>query len=275
MSSFPGTGQFGKNPLVRVARVIGGESFERSGERDRRRIQWSVTPKDASSDAQVATATLAWRAVGVQVGDAHPEDPSLRASEFRVSQARENRYAWIVEWTYQPVSPTDPGGDDPTEPGFLEVNVDNEVEFQDFYRQNAAIPVDGTAPLPIAPILDGELIAVDGRPTSLPVRLIRADISIIVEGFPLFATYATASGRRNNVVFLGGAVGSILYTGARSNRIAPNRFRVTHTFVQDEFFHCRQIGTFDPDTNALVDSYWVQPFRDFANFESLLGLPPL
>lgn len=275
MSAFPGTGQFGANPQVRVARVIGGESFERSGERDRRRIQWSVTPKDPSVEAQVATATLAWRAVGVQVGDAHPEDPSLRASEFRVSQTRENRYAWVVEWTYQPVSPTDPGGDDPTEPGFVEVNVDNEVEFQDFYRQNAAVPAQGTAPLPLVPIADGEPIAVDGRPTSLPVRTIRADISIIVEGFPDFALFATATGRRNNVVFLGGAIGSILYTGARSNRIAPNRFRVTHTFVQDEFFHCRQIGTFDPDTNALVDSYWVQPFRGFANFQAVLGLPPL
>jgi len=275
MSAFPGTGEFGANPQVRVARVIGGESFERSGERDRRRIQWSVTPKDPSVEAQVATATLAWRAVGVQVGDAHPEDPSLRASEFRVSQTRENRYAWVVEWTYQPVSPTDPGGDDPTEPGFVEVNVDNEVEFQDFYVQGADFYTNGLPPLPPVPTTIGEIIAVDGRPTSLPVRTIRADISIIVEGFPDFATFAIASGRRNNVTFLGGAVGSILYTGARSNRIAPNRFRVTHTFVQDEFFHMRQIGTFDPDTGDLIDCFVIQPFRNFADFQAVLGLPPL
>lgn len=272
MTSLGSVGQFGQNPRVRIARIVGGDVWERVNDSDRRRIRWRIVPDRAGSSSDLRTATNAWRALGVQVGDAHPEDPLLRATEFRVQQSREHRHGWEVEWTYEPV-----GGGldvDPTEPGYVEVNVDNEVEFQDFFVQDATLPSQGQPSLPPPVITDGESIAVDGRPTSLPVRTIRADISVVIEGWPDFPAYATATGRRNNVTFQGGAVGSVLYTGARSNRIESNVWRVVHSFVQDQFFHCRQIGRFDSD-GELLEALWVQPFREFANFDLALGLPPL
>lgn len=274
MTQFPGTGQFGTNPGVRVQRVIGGDTFERTGEQDRRRIRWTVYPRENTPQSSTTTATQAWRAVGVQVGDPHPEDPQLLATEFRVQQSRENRFAWQVEWTYLPFSSDDPGGDDPFEPGFVEINVDNEVEFVDFYRQQSDFPPNGQPPLPPVPIITGEVIAVGGRPTSLPIRTIRADISVVINGWPNFPLYALTTARRNSVEFQGGAIGSVLYTGARSNRIGPNTWRVTHQFVQDQFYHMRQIGEFD-DEGGLINAYWVQPFRGFADFEAALDLPPL
>lgn len=275
---------YGSNdPRITVKQLIGRSRVERRFDAIRRtdvlyvdtvravgQTAYTFTP---TADDAIDAITVTYNGtdfVPLVIGSAHPDDPTTFAQEFRIQEVQGKRGAWEVEWTFS--TPDGSGIIDPPPVGYTEVNVDNEVEFQDFFRQNAAIPPQGNAPLPLVAITDGEDIAVDGRPTSLPVRTIRADVSIIVEGWPLFAVYAVVTGRRNDASFLGGVTGSILYTGARSNRISENQWRVTHSFVQDQFFHCRQIGKFS-DVGDLVEAYWVQPFPlgDFA----FLGLPPL
>jgi hypothetical protein len=88
-----------------------------------------------------------------------------------------------------------------------------------------------------------------------------------------------ARGTRNSVVFRNGAVGSVLYKGAKASRIGIDKVQITHSFAQDNWYHLIQYASVGPDGRVILDGaipfqkaasvFWKQPFPTQADFNQL------
>jgi hypothetical protein len=210
------------------------------------------------------------------VGDAFPGETDVYAVSYNITHIPDSRGVWEVSFQYEN---TEPGTVQPQEPGYVEFSVDFSSEFRDTYRANPSI---GSAPLgqPNNNDIGGSPIDSAGEAVSGLI-----DFATITIGETVLAstiqsrlfTIATLTGRRNNGVFQGFAAGTLVYQGASANRIAVDKYSVTHRFAYDERFHMQQMPERDQNREVVCirdnanilrakTVRWVQPFPSLANF---------
>ena len=227
--------------------------------------------------------------VGIELYDPWPDDPSLlavRPGEMR----RLDGHNSLVElpWHYENVPPIPPGQPRPDEVGYVEQNTDHRRELIKLYRKEPDLlfPQNG--------IVDNAWIKqdIDGTPNDIrgfrQTELVyRASwvITEIIDHPPSGAFYGFFSGKRNSEVFFGGAIGKVVYSGAKSRSIGLSKWAVNHQFFFDEWFHLVQIADRDQDGNIKLQEffvasdedplilaalvYWRQPFPELADLHLL------
>jgi len=210
------------------------------------------------------------------VGDTFPGETDIYAVSYDIRHIPDSRNVWEVSFSYEN---TEPGTVQPQEPGYVEFSIDFSSEFRDTWRQAPSV---GSAPngIPNNDDIGGTKIDSAGEPVSGLVDFANLTIGETVLASIIQArllTIAATTGKRNDAVFQGFAKGTLVYQGASANRIAVDKYSVTHRFMYDERFHMIQIP--QRDQNGEVDKTrdnqnilratvvrWVQPFPTLANF---------
>lgn len=232
---------------------------------------------DASAITEPATIRALFGAGSLpDVGDLFPGETDIYAVSYNINHIPDSRNLWEVSFSYEN---TEPGTIQPQEPGYVEFSVDFSSEFRDTYRAN---PVTGSAPLgqPNNNDVGGVPIDSAGEPVSGLVDFATVTIGETVLASTIqsrLVTIASLTGKRNNGVFQGFAAGTLVYQGASANRIAVDKYSVTHRFSYDERFHMQQMPERDQNREVICirdnasilrakTVRWVQPFPALANF---------
>jgi hypothetical protein len=217
-----------------------------------------------------------------------PGIPTLRAKEHQAEQVDSAKpgFAYEVTIRYEPstgFNPNQEGPDDPTDPGFTQVDVDFVPTIQDAWRS------DGFTQLPQPNQASGTIIDIGGNPVDSagePTSIVRILGSVVIgytiTGYPDYSTLLEMAGARNNQPFLGAQIGQILFKHCTSRRVGVNTYQLTYTFAHDDWFHLVQVPKRNTDgiievtdgTPAYATTvYWKQPFRKYDDLNSLVGLP--
>ena len=243
----------------------------------------SFFAKGYSSPADVF-ATLG-RTVGTvdvpDKGSAYPGLPGLVARDFSISPVAGHNDLYKMDWSYEVMSPTFLAAPDvtppkvlPNEVTYVELSSEIRTEFQLAWRANARPPIGGT-PDPDEDI-GGDPIDAAGNPTSIMRRkqeLVLTETVNVVD----FASISTFTFKRNSSSFLGASPGRVLYRGASVRRTGVQVFTVSHSFVDDQYFHCEQQPWIDQngipyqtgEDKHADEVYWIQPFPDTTDFNAL------
>jgi len=293
LTGITGTGTVGDQTRAVAAETYDSRRLSVSGGRVTRTRSWVVYARPGANTL-VPSGDYPALATGVQYGQVHPEDATLRAVDVTSSPTRmAGRLAYDVTWTYRRVE-IQPAGvpDDPEAPGYQEVNLDGEPQFLDAWRQQRSGGGWATAPrgdiIPPRTDVGGVPIDTGGRAGSFLVRVGSYSIPRNYRLQDYVATqFLDAMGARNDAPFLGFETGALLYARPRSSRIEQGVVRVVHTLVLDEFFHCRQIAGADENgeveittPGGVIDGityekshassvFWIQPFPRLIDFQSI------
>jgi len=214
-------------------------------------------------------------------GSSHPDFQGLVARDFTIAPVDGHSDLWRVDWAYEMVtisyfsSPGTGVNVDtlPNEVGYVELSSEIRAEFALRYREDAATPRDGDPgepdygdPEDPDNDIGGRPIDMAGNPTSVIRRIQELTLTETVNA-PAFGIYGSFRFVRNSKPFLGADVGRVLYRGASVRRTGLNVYVVSHSFVDDEFYHLEQQPLLDQDGRpALNDEKkaskvsWVQPF---------------
>lgn len=215
------------------------------------------------------------------VGESFPSSPALYCVSYDVRHVPDSLGLWEVTFSYQNTEPTQYGT---FEIGFNDLTIDYQVEFRDAWRANPNLqyPVDGD-PGPTNQFCLGTPIDAAGVPVSVMHRTTVINFTQTLNGYGLREAsefVRVARGRRNSSPFFGARTGSCLYVGASAQRVAWNKYRVTHRIVEDSALHLLQQMMRGPTGQAsqlmtfqgrLVAEtvVWVQPFGDKIDFSPL------
>ena len=242
---------------------------------------WDDTGASVIPDEAVVT-------VGIELYDPWPGDPSLlavRPGEMR----RVAGHNSLVElpWFYENITPVPPGTRRPDEVGYVEQNTSQRREFVKLYRTQPDLdfPESGNLGGNLKFLTDGLPNDIRGFRLTAQVYRVTGVVTEIVDRSPAWTIYGAIVGTRNSEVFFGGAVGKVVYVGARSRSVGINRWAVTHEFLYDEWFHLVQIADRDQDGNIILETFvlepgqdpitvakrvfWRQPFPELADFHLL------
>jgi len=130
--------------------------------------------------------------------------------------------------------------------------------------------------------IGGRPVDIGGTPTSILSLDRRFVVTEKLHYFPEVGYYSALTGCRNNAVYEGGAIGTILYVGfSWSQDSTSGMWNVTHNFaVDNKTFHCEQVAKTDPQGDIIISDvndnknaigspyvsyhagfvYWRQPF---------------
>jgi len=278
-----GSGSTGDTTRLRSIETWDSRTLNVTQGRRTRTREFVVYATDGSGIV-VPSDAVAVQQTGVAYGDAHPEDPGLLALDVTVAVTPEaGRGALRVRFTYRRGELIGPEPEDPLAPDYQEVNLSGDGQFIDTYRDNAAVPDEGTV-APGRVDIGGEPIDVAGEPQS---RLLVQGTYVISRNYPLSEysapTLLAAIGVRNQAPFLGFPAGSLLYGRPRTSRVAQGVVRVVHQLILDQHrFHLRQqayattegkqLGTNVPGGEGGSHAsrvYHVQPFPLQGDLEAL------
>ena len=209
---------------------------------------------------------------------------------------------WSVTLSYE--SPTGDSGvtaspkdiKQEDEVGFTSIETSVGSRIIDVWRlQNGSggtaisFPTSGNAP-GLATNIGGDKIDSNGDPISHIIPQISITVRNVITGRPNYTAYKNLVGNRNDAVEdFGGSfttslgIGTTVFTGASTSRIATNTYAVTWNFIWDEWYHLVQVPEMNPITNRpTYDStqsspntykadkvYWRQPFWQTGSFASL------
>ncbi|NCV65265.1 MAG: hypothetical protein EBW16_03430 [Burkholderiaceae bacterium] len=169
------------------------------------------------------------------------------------------RNTWVATFSYaQSEFPFEQG---PQQLGYTEFTFDYTAEFRDVYRSNPGLtfPTDGDAGT--ASYCNGTAISVGDQPMSVLRYFTSLEITEVVAYNTMddrISRIIAARGKRNSSIFRGAAVGTVVYRGARATRIAPNKFSVTHSFLQDDWYHMIQVAPVGSDGRVRLDLFQGQ-----------------
>ena len=239
--------------------------------------------------------------VGIELFDSWPDDPSLLAVRPGEMRRLEGHNSLVeLPWHYENIPLVPPGTLGPDEVGYVEQNTDHRRELVKVYRKQPDLefPLNGRGEVLAADLT----LDIDGTPNDIrgfrQTELIYRSswvITEIIDHSPSGALYGSFSGKRNSEVFFGGAIGKVVFAGAKSRSIGLSRWAVNHEFFFDEHFHLVQIADRDQDGNIKLASfvstppdeepltvaelvYWRQPFPELADLHLLSdyfqGVPP-
>jgi hypothetical protein len=212
-----------------------------------------------------------------------PDEVGIYARSYTLRRRDDGSGVWDLEWSYENGEPIQL---QPQEIGYTEFSIDWNAEFREVWRTNPGIniPVDGI------PTIEGQDIggvSIDSGGVPLTVmhyfNLIEFSETVPIESLNARSiNIRFARGKRNAQVFEGAARGTVLYKGAKANRISVDKVRLVHSFAQDSFMHLIQVpvkladGLVEllekPAGSGLLRAQTVtyrQPFPDFANFGAL------
>ena len=218
-----------------------------------------------------------------KVGDVHPDFTGLVLKDLDVSPVSGFNDLWEVTFKYEQQSAffgglAPPPGTLPNQLGYVELSSEIRAEFQLVWRSgDVNIPskgepgTDGTADGPDDEEADigGERIDANGNPVSAIRRIHELTLTETVNS-PAFGDYGRYRFTRNQRIFYDAAPGRVLYRGASVRRTGVNVYQVSHSFVDDEFFHLQQQPYLNDsgkpfrrqDDKKAKLVYWVQPFSD-------------
>lgn len=225
-----------------------------------------------------------------QYGFPHPTLPSLVASRSSAVRVEGHNDLVEVTWEYRLSLLNEPDG--------LSFDSDFETEFRDIYRDAPFLAFPDMSPQVIGASADipanrlytdigGVSKDVGGEPLS---RLFVKQSIVVSETLftiPPFTLYLAAAGKRNSSFFFNAPPGIVVYFPGTSTRTSESTYRVTHRFVQDQFYHLVQVPQRHQDadnksgdiqlralagvTGTLVAKgvFWRQPFIGLFDFNQL------
>ena len=211
-------------------------------------------------------------------GEPFPSISNLFAKAYRIEK-RAGTDMWDVTWEYASGAPLEK---DPAEEGYVEVSLDFQSAFEDFYRSNAAIPTDGT--VTATTDIGGGRMDIVGSPLSMLRFKVDWSVTETVDYATfvdlLYPAIVNAQGTRNDKAFQGTFKGLMVYRGASARRIGLGLWSITHSMQQDGEYHLiqtpRRNANGDIDTKLYtepyaqaVDVYYKQPFPIFSDFSSI------
>lgn len=212
-------------------------------------------------------------------GDSHPDFPGLIAKDFAIQKVAGHGDLWKVQWQYEVIStefnqsPVFTPQTLPNEVNYVEISAEIRAEFFEAWRADPTIPAGGNPSEGVD--IGGDKIDAAGVPTSLQRNIQELTVTETVNE-PKLDTYRSFRFTRNSSAFFGSPAGTLLYRGASIRRTGVSVYQVAHSFVEDEYMHLQQEPLIEPPdmTPKLVEGkadqvYWVQPFPNKTNFNSL------
>lgn len=242
---------------------------------------WNDASELTSPAAVRATfGTVAGSVTIPDVGDLFPDETDVYCIAYNISREDGSRGVWKVEYSYENTEWTFVGE---ASVGYVQFTLDWSAEFRDVWRVAPGLNVPANGSAGSNTQAGGSSIDVAGEPMSVLRYFATLEISETVPLTTLDARSAVimaTRGTRNSGVFRNGAIGSVLYKGAKASRISSNKASLTHSFVQDDWYHMIQYPKklADGGTELLESTpgvynaaivYWRQPFPLFSDFNQL------
>jgi hypothetical protein len=211
---------------------------------------------------------------------------TLVSREVTVTPLMERTYAWRVTIRYSTRGPLQDGAGQ-----FCIVTRSTSIRQAALYRSGATLPTNGT-PSGFTDIA-GTAVDLNGNPREyeVPQTLVSVEVwwdrtlpSGTPAAEPAYSTYSSTVGKRNNATFIGYPQGSLLYRGFQAAPI-DNYYRITHTFLHDEWYHLEQIPAPNPTGQPVLvpgatygsfqvlqadEIFWYQKYTSTAAFSSLV-----
>lgn len=180
---------------------------------------------------------------------------TLVARDVTLTPLVERPYSWRVSVRYSTRGPLHDGAGQ-----FCIVTRSTQIRQAALYRTGATIPSQGD-PSGSYPDIAGTRVDLNGNPREyeVPQTVVSMEVwwdrtlpSGTPAAEPSYSTYSATVGKRNSAAFAGYPIGSLLYRGFQAAPI-DNYYRLTHTFLHDEWYHLEQIPCPNPTGQALLD----------------------
>lgn len=204
-----------------------------------------------------------------KIGDPHPDFPNiLFASSYDLVKLPKAVNSWKITWKYRFNQPTGFFSDitkGPDQLGFREVTARCTGKFDMTYRANP----DFSNGVPTGDI-GGEPVDINGQPVSMMRTQYEIQVNDTVNDniTNVLGTYGDQVGSVCGGSVFGLPGNAVLYRGASLTRIAQNAYRLTHTYLYDQWFHTLQAAEYTRDGMLNLDTYGqcvtvyaVQPFN--------------
>jgi hypothetical protein len=162
------------------------------------------------------------------------------------------------------------------------------------YRKGATFPTNGTVAFTGGADIGGDKVDTNGKAKSyeVPQQIVSIEIQYdrtlpqsSPSAEPPWASFTTYVGKRNDAVFLGAPIGTLLYQGFQTAPIDSNYYRMSHTFLYDAWYHLEQIPAPNPTGEPILTAgvtigtypilqvasvVWLQKYSDTASFSSII-----
>jgi len=221
-------------------------------------IQYLMTASGAASEVDIREAA---GTPPSRISSAiYASDPWLKTMVIRevtIEPVRERQNAWIV--THR--ASTRNGTPTANSVGqYCTCTRATVVRSTAMYRKNATFPTNGTVAFSSGADIAGDKVDTNGKPKvyDVPQQLVTVetqyDRTLPAGGpsaEPLWSNFTSYVGQRNEAVFLGFPIGTLLYQGFQT---APedNYYRMSHTFLYDAWFHLDQIPCPNPTGEPIL-----------------------
>jgi hypothetical protein len=198
--------------------------------------------------------------------------PQLFCFQYDLSRIVGSTSSWRVDFDFRSIQPapattnSNSIAQGPDEVGFDEMTGKVSASFENMYRANI-LPVENPAD---GADCGGTPVDVLGQPTSVLRK--KYEIQMNKTSYQPFerdmGLFGAEVGTRTGAGIFGLPSGSCLYMGATITRIDHNAYRISHTWLYDQFFHTIQVPKYDPsglleldDKGCAKTVYLVQPFN--------------
>ena len=242
-----------------LVEVIGSQSYTHDSQKRNAERSFMAYEDDASLRFPLAAARRLVDANGYKIGQFFPGDAGLRLKSLDFSPVNDREETFEISLKYETGDPNDDGGQ--FELGPVSQNVTTRVELVDVWRNNpnpeaAAVGEDVSGANVDGDESAGEDIGGNsadtaGTPLSYPLPMLDLTIVENTENSPDFIRLAGIVGTRNDSIFGGAPIGTVIYKGSSSQYGRNGFYTVTHQFSADIVFkHKRQMATSSPATGA-------------------------
>ncbi len=189
-----------------------------------------------------------------KIGDRHPDFPAiLFAHAYELSKVPKSDGMWRLTFTYRFNEPTSFSTDitrGPDAIGFTETTARLTGKFDLCYRADP----DFGANIPDNDI-GGEPVDVNGEPTSIMRVQYEIQFNVTVNDTiqEILGTFGDQVGAVCGGPVFGLPGETVLYRGASISRIAQNAYRLTHTYLYDQWYHTIQTPDYTLDGQIELD----------------------
>tara|TARA_R110000824_G_scaffold367453_4_gene556639 strand:+ start:1909 stop:2742 length:834 start_codon:yes stop_codon:yes gene_type:complete len=212
-----------------------------------------------------------------KIGSKHSYFNTLRCWSYDLRREPSGNDTWFVTFKFRnvphnPSLPQTPSGlsSGPEAIGFEELTARTTVVPVLAWRGgNMAMPEDNGLWGEARGDIGGDPLDAGGQPQTVfkwQFEITRSEVSEQAFSKSL-SSFGFQTGYRNSSEVFGFPAGTVIYKGANITRIGTNRYRVSHAYTYDSFYHAIQTmgynadGQFDVNEDGYADVvYWTQPF---------------
>lgn len=222
--------------------------------------------RDLGTSVTVTTNSLS-SAILPKIGDIHPTIKSLYAAAYNLQKVPKTPDSWKIDFTYRfnkPVNFNTEISAGPDALGFKETTARVTGKFDLCYRADPNFS-DGIPGEDIG----GQGVDVNGQPTSIMRSQYEIQFNETVNSNigSVLKSYGEEVGTVCSGTVFGLKGAQVLYKGAAITRIAQNAYRLTHSYLYDQWYHTIQTPKFTTDGQVVLDENGntatvlaVQPF---------------